>query len=287
MNRESNNHAIAKLAKVMKVSRSGYYAWLQDKESDSKINRDIVKLRILKIYLDSKKIYGAPKITAILRKEGFSTALRTVSKYMNELGIKSIVVKKFKPQTKKRADVGYENRLNQEFRTDRPNRVWVTDITYIWTRKDKWVYLASVMDLYSRKIVGYEVSKKMNTDLIKKALANAVAERGNPEEIIHHSDRGSQYTSEAYLNMLKMFNFEISLSAKGNCYDNACIEAFHSILKKEYIYTRSFEKLEDLKLGLFQYIEGFYNFRRIHGTLGYISPTEFEEAYFKAKDSAA
>ena len=143
------------------------------------------------------------------------------------------------------------------------------------------------MDLYSRKIVGYEVSKKMDTNLIKKALANAVAERGNPEEIIHHSDRGSQYTSASYLDMLKMFKFKISLSGKGNCYDNACIEAYHSILKKEYIYTRSFEKLEDLKLGLFQYIESFYNFRRIHGTLGYISPVEFEEAYFKAEDSVA
>lgn len=287
MSGESKNHAIAKLAKVMKVSRSGYYAWLQEKENDSKANRDVVKLRILKIYIDSKKIYGAPKITEILRKEGFSTAQRTVSKYMKELGIRSIVARKFRPQTKKRADIGYENRLNQEFKTDSPNKVWVTDITYIWTRKDKWVYLASVMDLYSRKIVGYEVSKKMDTNLIKKALANAVAERGNPEEIIHHSDRGSQYTSASYLDMLKMFKFKISLSGKGNCYDNACIEAYHSILKKEYIYTRSFEKLEDLKLGLFQYIESFYNFRRIHGTLGYISPVEFEEAYFKAEDSVA
>lgn len=287
MSRESKNHAIAKLAKVMKVSRSGYYAWLQDKDSATQANKGAVKLKILKIYLESKKIYGAPKITELLRKEGLTTAQRTVSKYMKELGIKSIVVRKFKPQSKKRADIGYENELNQVFKTDRPNKAWVTDITYIWTKKDKWVYLASVMDLFSRKIVGYEVSKKMDTELIKKALAKAVAKRGNPEEIIHHSDRGSQYTSGAYLDMLKMFKFKISFSAKGNCYDNACIEAFHSVLKKEYVYTRSFEKLEDLKIGLFQYIEGFYNFRRIHGTLGYISPAEFEKAYLEAEDSAA
>lgn len=267
----------------MKVTRSGYYAWLKNSTSAISQHKSKIKTEILSIYAKSKKRYGAPKIADALNKKGIKIAVRTVSKYMKELGIRSIIIKKFKPNKSAKKNLPYENLLNQNFNTDQPNKAWVTDITYIWTRKHKWVYLASVMDLFSRKIIGYEISRKMDVSLVRAALLKAAAGRGSTNGIIHHSDRGSQYTSNEYLNLLKDMGFKISLSGKGNCYDNACIEAFHSILKREFIYIENFETIEDLKLGLFSYIEGFYNRNRSHGKLGYLSPEIFENLYFESR----
>jgi len=271
----------------MEVSRSGYYAWLERKPSARFVHKKKLKQEIMMIFLESDSIYGAPKITEQLHDKGYIIAERTVGKYMRELGIRSTVVKKFKPQSKAKRDLPYENILKQNFRVPAPNVAWVTDITYIWTKKQKWVYLASVMDLYSRKIIGYSLDRNMDVSLVKRALDNALANQGYPEGVIHHSDRGSQYTSNDYLSILQKHKFKISFSGKGNCYDNACIESFHSVLKRECIYRNMPTDIQSLNFTLFKYIEGFYNRRRIHGTLGFKTPQAYENAYYAAMKTAA
>ena len=260
----------------MKVSRSGYYAWLIREPSDAELRRNKIKNRIAVIYINSYGIYGAPKITAILQAENVGVAKRTVGDYMNQMGLKSIVVKKFKRQRTPKRQLPYDNVLDQNFSTDRPNTAWVTDITYIWTKKHKWCYLASVMDLFNRSIVGYSVSRSMTVELAKDALMKALANRNKEECLVHHSDRGVQHTSAEYIGVLTEHGIQASLSGTGNCYDNACIEAFHSILKKELIYRKSYESIEEVEKDLFKYIEGFYNSRRVHSALGYLSPNEYE-----------
>lgn len=277
---EQYNHSIVKLAKVMQVSRSGFYAWLTRYPSETEQKRNKNKNRITEIYIDSYGIYGAPKITAVLNAKNVDIAERTVSIYMHQMGLKSIVVKRFKRQRSPKRQLPYDNVLDQNFSTDRPNTAWVTDITYIWTKKHKWCYLASVMDLFNRSIVGYSVSRSMTVELAKDALMKALASRNKEDDLIHHSDRGVQYTSAEYIGTLAEHGIQASLSGAGNCYDNACIEAFHSILKKELIYRKSYENVEEVEKDLFKYIEGFYNSRRVHSSLGYLSPNEYERRYY-------
>lgn len=281
------NYSVVKLVKVMKVSKSGYYAWLKRKPSNNKTLKQLMKQEILTIYLESNSIYGAPKITEVLRSKGRKIAVRTVGKYMKEIGICSIIVKKFKAKSRAKQGLPYENILNQKFTVDAPNVAWVTDITYIWTKQHKWVYLASVMDLYSRKIIGYSLDRFMDVSLVTSALKRALANQNYPKGVIHHSDRGSQYTSNEYLNYLGKNKFIISFSGKGNCYDNACIEAFHSILKRECIYRSIPNDIESLRYTLFKYLDGFYNRKRIHGTLNYKTPETYENDYYAAKKLVA
>lgn len=278
---------MTKLAEVMQVSKSGYYKWAKRKPSKQAIKRNKMKQVILEIFYDFKQRYGAPKIHKELLKLGFEISERTVGVYMKQLNIHSITVKKFKPKSSSKRQLPYENVLDQAFDVDKPNTVWVTDITYIWTSKDQWCYLASVMDLFNRKIIGYHVSKTMTTDIVKTALINAFKARGIPKNLIHHSDKGSQYTSNEYLELLKQYSITISLSNKGNCYDNACIESFHGILKRELIYLTHYYDIHELRKSIFEYIEGFYNSRRSHSTLDYLSPNEYEQAYFEKEDLIA
>ena len=279
---EQYNHSIVKLAKVMQVSRSGFYAWLTRDPSQAELTRNSNKQRITEIYIDSYGIYGAPKITAVLKAKNVDIAERTVSIYMPQMGLKSIVVKKFKRQRTPKRQLPYDNVLEQNFSADRPNTAWVTDITYIWTKKHKWCYLASVMDLFNRSIVGYSVSRSMTVELAKDALMKALSSRNKEDKLIHHSDRGVQYTSAEYIGTLAENGIQASLSGAGNCYDNACIEAFHSILKKELIYRKSYESVEEVEKDLFKYIEGFYNSSRIHSSLGYLSPNEYDRQYYES-----
>ena len=277
---EQYNHSIVKLAKVMQVSRSGFYAWLTRDPSQTELTRNRNKQQITEIYIDSYGIYGAPKITAVLKAKNVDIAERTVSIYMHQMGLKSIVVKKFKRQRTPKRQLPYDNVLDQNFNAERPNTTWVTDITYIWTKRHKWCYLASVMDLFNRSIVGYSVSRTMTVNLAKDALMKALSRRNKDDKLIHHSERGVQYTSAEYLKALTENGIQASLSGAGNCYDNACIEAFHSILKKELIYRKSYDSVEEVEKDLFMYIEGFYNSRRVHSSLGYLSPNEYERQYY-------
>jgi putative transposase len=272
------------MCKVLVVSRSGYYKWVEEKSKENSYQkrRKALLARIKEIFLDSHKRYGSPKITKQLQEESWTVSERLVGKIMREHGLRSCVSKKFRVTT---TDSNHTlpiapNLLNQNFKTTAPNKVWVTDITYIPCREGR-LYLASVMDLFTRKIVGWKLADRMTTDLVLAALDQAYAAQKPPKGLLHHSDRGSQYASEEYRDRLKQYKMKASMSRKGNCYDNACIESFHSVLKKEFIYCTKFKTKAQAQQEVFEYIELFYNRKRIHGSLGYLSPDRFETLYYQ------
>lgn len=234
-------------------------------------------------YRDSNGIYGAPKIRALLVKEGFTLTERTVGIYMSEMDLRSCVSRKFKVTTtdSKHSLPLAPNVVNQKFKTAKPNKVWVADITYIPCREKK-LYLASILDLCTKEIVGWRLGDRMTTDLVLGALEDAYEAKKPKKGLIHHSDRGSQYASEDYRKRVKTYKMKPSMSRKGNCYDNACIESFHSILKKELVYRTKFKTVEQAYNELYEYIEFFYNRKRIHSSLNYLSPVRFAQKFKKA-----
>ncbi|SMB85204.1 Transposase InsO and inactivated derivatives [Desulfonispora thiosulfatigenes DSM 11270] len=197
---------------------------------------------------------------------------------MKNLGLFAVVFKKFRPQSSKPEEKNLPNLLKQDFKAQTINQKWVADITYIHTLSDGWCYLASIMDLASHKIIGYEFSRSMDSKIVTDALHNAMLSQGTPRDVIIHTDRGSQYLSSSYLETTDKYNVRRSYSAKGNPYDNAVIESFHSILKKEEVYQKTYLSFEQAKLALFEYIEGWYNRNRIHGSIGFMTPDEFEKS---------
>ncbi|ARJ50354.1 hypothetical protein B5P37_03030 [Staphylococcus lutrae] len=195
------------------------------------------------------------------------------------MGIRSITKKKYKATTDSKHNLPiYPNLLNQRFKVEKPGVVWVSDITYIYTREG-WVYLATVMDLFSRRIIGWSMSNRMTKDLVISALERAFTAQKPTAGLIHHSDRGSQYASIEYQNILRENEIITSMSRKGNCYDNACIESFHSIIKKELIHHCNFQTRNEAMFSIIEYIVTFYNSKRIHSTLNYLSPLEFEKMF--------
>jgi putative transposase len=271
----------------MEVSTSGYYKWRTAEPSQQQLQKAKIQERILFHFHDNEERYGSPKITHMLHQEGLSPTERTVSKYMAELGLRSCVSRKFKVVT---TDSNHDyaiapNTLNQQFATQAPNQVWVADITYIACREGR-LYLASIMDLCTREIVGWRLGSRMQTELVLGALGDAQQAKKPKEGLIHHSDRGSQYASKEYRDQLVEYGMEASMSRKGNCYDNASMESFHSILKKELIYCKpTFRKKQQAYQEIYRYIEFFYNRKRIHGSLGYMSPVRFA-AQFKQLEVA-
>jgi transposase InsO family protein len=197
---------------------------------------------------------------------------------MKKLGIRSIIVKKYRPTSSKKKIEAKENVLKRDFSTTTINQKWVTDITYIHTIKDGWCYLASVMDLYSRKIIGYAMSKSIDTDLALQAVKNAIKLQKPTKPLILHSDLGCQYTSSAFKEYIASINIiKHSFSGKGCPYDNACIESFHATLKKEEVHLVNYFDYDVARLAIFEYIEAWYNRKRIHGSIGYISPQKCED----------
>lgn len=275
--RDSNFNVSGVLEKLQ-VSKSGYYAWLHRKKSQQTIQKETAKEKIQKIHEDSHKIYGAPKITKEMKKEGFNISQRTVSVYMKEMGIRAIWVQ---PWTKTTLNSDFStkltNILKREFNPEEPNQVWCTDITYIWTLADGFVYLTSVMDLYSRKIIAWTLSKTMEVEEVLRCIEIAKARRELSKPMIIHSDRGSQYVSKKYKEITE--GMKCSYSRKGNPWDNACIESFHSLIKREWLKRKvlfDYEHVYDL---CFEYIETFYNTVRIHSHCNYESPDEYERKW--------
>jgi putative transposase len=266
----------------MKVSRSGYHKWVDRPESKRTKRHKILVRHVHKSFIESRGLYGSPKIAKDLENKGTPVCQRTVARIMKEEGLRSKTVKKYKATTNSKHSLPvYENTLNQEFNVDKPNKVWVSDITYIPT-SEGWLYLASVMDLYSRKIVGWSVDKTMTKELVIQALDRAYNRQHPPlGSVLHHSDRGSQYCSKDYQKKLDLYKMDVSMSRKGNCYDNACIESFHSVLKKELIYLTKYKTREQAKKEIYEYIEVFYNSKRIHSANGYLSPLKYEQIYYK------
>ncbi len=233
---------------------------------------------ILRIYNESKKRYGSPKIQQMLEKEGEHVSEKRVGKRMRFLKIKSCIVKKYKPASsnKKVNSEGKENLLNQEFEADELRTKMVSDITYIYVKNYGWTYLAIVMDLYSLSVIGYSYGKNMDADLVIKAIENARRKGEFRNKAIFHSDLGSQYTSNKVEEYLRKLNLRHSYSKKGYPYDNASMESFNAILKKEEVNLHEYETFEEAKLAIFEFIEGWYNRKRIHSSIGYKVPCELE-----------
>ncbi|TVX96221.1 IS3 family transposase [Paenibacillus cremeus] len=253
------------------------------KPSEQHKRKEALTARIEWHYRDSNRTYGSPRIYNELLKEGYRVSERTVGLIMREKGLRSCMSRKFRVQT---TDSNHDlpiapNLLGQNFKATRPKQKWVADITYIPCRQGR-LYLASILDLYTKEIVGWKLSDRMTTDLVMAALDQAYAAKKPKKGLIHHSDRGSQYASKEYRNQLKKYGMEASMSRKGNCYDNACIEAFHSILKRELIYCNpKFKTKQEAFEKLYRYIEFFYNRKRSNSTIGYMSPARFEEQYYR------
>lgn len=263
---------ITKMCDVLQVSRSGYYAWRDRPPSLRAIRRAERLEQIRTIFAHSHERYGSPKITAVLRQRGERITQKAVARLMRAAGLRSRVVKKYKATTNSHhAHPVAENLLNRQFVAERPHQVWMTDITYIAT-DEGWLYLASVEDLYSRQIVGWAMSERMTQDLVLQAFDQAVARYRPPEGVLHHSDRGSQYAAQAYRGRLTAAQMTASMSRKGNCWDNACIESWHSLLKKELIYQERWPTRAAAKQAIFEYIEIWYNRQRVHSALGYRTP---------------
>jgi len=259
-------HKVALLCKVLGIPRSTYYSFRYKKPSKTAVAREILKQEITSLYEGSDGIYGAPKIHKELVKK-YNISIKRVQRIMSELGLKSVIIKKFKHHTTATKVDDRDNLLNQDFSTATINEKWVGDITYIHTIKDGWCYLASVMDLHTKKIVGFAFDKNMTTDLIIRALDNAIKSQSPDEGLIFHSDLGSQYTSEEFSNYTFKNKIIQSFSKKGCPYDNACIESFHAILKKEEVYRFKYIDFDVARLRLFKYIESWYNRKRIHGSM--------------------
>lgn len=264
------------MCQLLNVTRSSYYAWLQRPVSDQKKSDQGLVKRIQELHRKFPS-YGSPRMTRELHAEGINCGHNRVARLMRENGIRAVIPRRFKVTTNsKHHHPIAENILNQCFEATHPNQVWVADITYIWTMQG-WLYLAAVMDLYSRQIVGWAMDKTMTQDLVIRALKQAIGRRRPPRGLIHHSDRGCQYASKEYRKLLKKHGFVCSMSRKGNCYDNACMESFFHSLKTECVYLTNYHTRSEAKQSIFNYIEVFYNRVRLHSALNYMSPYSFEK----------
>ncbi len=265
------------MCKILEVSRAGYYHWLKTIPSF----RYLEDQRLLEIiryhYNKSRGTYGLPRIYAALRKEGLKVNKKKIARLMRINKIRAKTKKKFKVTTVENTKAkASENILKGNFSSEKENRIWTSDITYIWT-KQGWLYLAVIMDVYSRKIVGWSLCSSLSAELVIKALMMAILHRNPEQGIIFHSDRGSQYTSSSVREMLKSYQMTQSMSSTGNCYDNAITESFFHTIKTELTFWNSYQTREEAKRSIFEYIEIFYNRQRLHSAIGYLSPVEFEE----------
>lgn len=273
----------APMCRVTGVSRSGFYKWLAGKPGPRALRTARIQQAVRKVHCDSRRIYGSYKIAdQLMKNDNLETACRnTVAKAMHEMGLKSCISKKFKPTTTvtDSSKTPAPNILDQDFNADAPNRKWVTDITYLPTATG-WVYLAVVLDLFSRKIVGWSISTSLKTEVVNDALRQAIElRRPKAGQLLHHSDRGCQYTSDIYQGTLKTLGITCSMSRRGCCYDNAVIERFFWSLKHEWTKFESYADIEEARSSVFEYIETFYNTNRIHQSLQYRSPDQFEAEF--------
>lgn len=270
-------YPIAVVCAVLEVSRAGYYGWLRRPAGARELRRTELTEKVRVVHETNRSVYGSPRVYKVLAGQGESVCENTVAKVMREAGIQAKTKKKYVPVT---TDSTHRfavtpNVLDRQFKTDLPDRKWAVDITYIATGEG-WLYLAGVMDLCSRKIVGWSMNEHMQSGLVTDALSMAVARRRPAEGLLHHSDRGVQYASEDYRHMLQLHKMESSMSNKGDCWDNATMESFWSTLKTELVHHEHYATREQARASIFEYIEVFYNRKRLHSALGYKSPEAFE-----------
>lgn len=278
MNEHRGLFTITSMSRVLQVSRSGYYAWRKRMVTPSprQKRRQQLDLAVKKAFEDRKGRSGAPRLAHDLAETGQARNRKTVASSMQRQGLRAKAAKKFKATTNSSHNLPVApNLLNQDFSATGPNQKYVGDITYLWT-EEGWLYLAVVIDLYSRLIVGWSMSERMTASLVCDALKMALWRRQMPTGVIVHSDRGSQYCSGEYQKLIKAHNLRCSMSAKGNCYDNACAESFFHSLKVEAIHGERFSTREEMRQTVFEYIEIDYNRNRRHSANGFISPVVFE-----------
>ena len=269
---------ICVMCSVLEVTKSGFYAWRKRPDSKREVRSQQLGEKIRIIHEESDGIYGSRKITRELRHRQIVANHKMVAALMQNMGIRSKVCRKYKVQTtdSNHSNPVAPNTLNRKFDSaTAPNQIWSTDITYIHTAEG-FMYLAGVMDLFSRKIVGWNMDDNLTATLVQDAMNAALFTRKNAFGLMHHSDRGVQYTSSPYRELLNLYGIQASMSRTGNCYDNAPVESFWGKLKTEMVYHRRFATKQEAKRAVFEYIEMFYNRKRLHAALGYVSPEQFE-----------
>ena len=269
------------MCRVLSVKPSSYYDWLSRDLSEQQIHRNQCELLVKAAHSETKERYGFERLQAHLNGQGHDISPYMVRSIKEEHGIKCRRHKRFKVTTDSNHNkLVYDNVLNQQFDMQRPNQAWVSDITYIWTNEG-WLYLAGVKDLYTKELVGYAINKRMTADLVCRALTMAIKNKRPAKGLIVHSDRGSQYCSHAYHKIIKQHQFTGSMSAKGNCYDNAPIESFWGTLKNELIYHKDYKTRFTAINDIIRYIELYYNQTRIQKGLGYKSPRQVWFDYYR------
>lgn len=278
MKENQSKHAVEKMCNVFKISRSGYYAWQQRKPSNRQIETCRIKTEIRMIYTASKNRYGSPKITEKLTNQGWTISRPRVARMMRSEGLRSIINKKYRCTTTD-SNHSYpvsENHLGRDFSASRPGQKWVSDITYIPT-KQGWLYLTIVLDLYDRKVIGWALSSTMTAKDTVVAAWNMAIRNRPTNRVLFHSDRGVQYASYQFRKEIKQYDVTQSMSRKGNCWDNAVAENFFKILKSEMIYHIRYHSILHAKNEVFEFIEIWYNRKRIHSYLGYKTPEQYGE----------
>lgn len=266
---------VAWMCGALGVSRSGFHAWLTRAPSKRARDDEMIGARVRASHVGSYRTYGARRVWHDLLAEGISCGLHRVERLMQAHGLRARPRRRGLPKDQGERSVIAGNVLDRQFTADRPNQKWVADFTYIWTAEG-WLYVAAVIDLFSRRVVGWSMSETMTAQLVTDALIMAIWRRGKPDALLHHSDQGSQYTSEQFQRLMADNGVTCSMSRSGNVWDNAAMESFFSSLKTERIGKKVYRTRAQAKADVFDYIECFYNPTRRHSTLGYLSPIDFE-----------
>lgn len=283
MKAHADKFNIVKMAKILEVTPSGYYDYCSRGPSKRALDDAKILANIKAIFSSSRETYGRYRIYLKLRSVGETCSQHRVSRLMKEYNLVAKARRRFKITTRSNSDTTTApNKLAQDFKSDKPNEKWVSDITYVWTAAG-WLYLAVVMDLFSRKIVGMAMGNRITKDLVCNAFLQAILHREHPTNFLYHSDRGSQYTSADFQKLIKLYQAQPSMSAKGNCYDNAAMESFFHTLKLECTDDIKFGNREEAMNNIFDYVQVFYNNQRIHSYLGYLSPDAFEKRHTSRK----
>ncbi len=267
------------MCRLLQVSPSGFYASLKRPESRRSLEDRVLGARLVELHAESRGTYGSPRLQRALAEDGFELGRNRIQRLMRDRGIVGVHRRRFRSLTKQdQAEPVAPNVLGQDFGATRPNEKWVADITYIETGEG-WLYLAIVLDLFSRAVVGWSMGETLHADLVLKALKMALGRRGCAFGLVHHSDRGSQYTSGPFRRLLDEKGITCSMSSTGSCFDNAAAESFFATLKTELVYRETFPTRDAARLALFDFIEKFYNRVRRHSALGQVSPLAFERAH--------
>jgi putative transposase len=279
MAHHKQEHSVQLMSLLLKVSRSGYYDWIDRPQSPRRRRQLKLSAKIRQVYQEHKGLYGSPRLTADLKERKLKVCRNTVARLMKQSGLRARTQRRFVPATtdSRHHQPPAANLLDQRFTWKKPNRAWCADISAIATAEG-WLYLAVVMDLFSRRIVGWAMAEDAASELALAALRMAVRQRRPGPGLIHHSDRGVQYACDAYQRLLQRFAMIGSMSRLGNCYDNAAMESFFGTLKRELVHQEQYLSRAEARSSIFQYIEVLYNRKRRHSALGQVSPVAFEAA---------